>query len=44
MHTEAIDLSASREIHGRFKEVLLSTSLTAVHKHGVGSCEGRPRL
>lgn len=41
MHAEDVDLTRTREVQVDFKEVRLDASLDAVHKHGVGSCEGR---
>jgi hypothetical protein len=41
MHAEDIDVAHTRDVHVRFKEVRLDASFDAVHKHGVGSCEGR---
>lgn len=42
MYSESLDVSAgSREVQVRFKEVRLDETLAVVHRHGVGSCEGR---
>ena len=42
MHAEAVELGAeARDLYVRFKEVRLQESVDVVHKHGLGSCEGR---
>lgn len=42
MFAEDLDVtSGRREVAVRFKEVRLDASVEVVHKHGVGSCEGR---
>jgi len=42
MFAEDIDVaSGRREVAVRFKEVRLDASVDVVHKHGVGSCQGR---
>lgn len=42
MYGETIEVTdQAREVLVRFKEVTLDESVTVVHKHGLGSCEGR---
>lgn len=42
MFAEDVDVvSGRREVAVRFKEVRLDASVDVVHKHGVGSCQGR---
>ena len=42
LHAEEVDIpSGRREVLVRFKEVRLDASVEVVHKHGVGSCQGR---
>jgi hypothetical protein len=42
MHAETVELGAeARDLFVRFKEVRLQESVDVVHKHGLGSCEGR---
>jgi hypothetical protein len=42
MYAEDVDVSSGRrEVLVRFKEVRLDASVEVVHKHGVGSCQGR---
>jgi len=44
MYVETIDVTPGpREISVRFKEVRLDESIEVVHRHGVGSCQGRLR-
>jgi len=41
-HAETIEVTPGpREIVVRFREVRLSETVQVVHKHGIGSCEGR---
>ncbi len=41
-HAEEIELQpGTRDIDVRFREVTLNTSITAIHKHAFGSCQGR---
>lgn len=41
-YSEPVDVKpGAAEITVRFKEIRLNESLTVVHKHGMGSCEGR---
>jgi len=42
MHAETVELGTeARDLFVRFKEVRLQESVDVVHKHGIGSCEGR---
>ena len=42
MYAEDLDMAPGRrEVEVRFKEVRLDESLDVVHKHGIGSCQGR---
>jgi len=42
MHAETVELETeARDLYVRFKEVRLQESVEVVHKHGLGSCEGR---
>jgi len=42
IHAETVELATdSRDLFVRFKEVRLQESVEVVHKHGLGSCQGR---